>query len=103
LGVAYHVQDGLGLGMPEQPYQLCLADALRGKGHHVTEAHVWIVAHHERPDQVGLETTTFWTEPEELGRSCHSARPGRAALALRASAAGQGLVRWVEISAPAPQ
>jgi hypothetical protein len=33
---------------------------------------------------------------------CHKA-PGRAALALRAREAGQGLVRWVEISAPVPQ
>jgi GxxExxY protein len=39
LGVAFHVQDVLGLGLLEKPYQLCLAHALRGKGHHVmTEA-----------------------------------------------------------------
>jgi hypothetical protein len=31
------------------------------------------------------------------------AAPGRAALALRARVAGQGLVRWVEIPAPTPR
>ena len=39
LGVAYHVQDALGLGLLERPYQLCLAHALRQAGHRVvTEA-----------------------------------------------------------------
>ena len=35
LGVAFHVQDVLGLGLLEKPYQLCLAHALRRAGHHV--------------------------------------------------------------------
>jgi len=39
LGVAFHVQDVLGLGLLEKPYRLCLAHALRRAGHHVvTEA-----------------------------------------------------------------
>jgi len=39
LGVAYHVQDRLGLGLLEKPYQLCLAHGLRQAGHRVvTEA-----------------------------------------------------------------
>jgi len=39
LGVAFHVQDALGLGLLEKPYQLCLAHALRRAGHQVaTEA-----------------------------------------------------------------
>jgi GxxExxY protein len=39
LGVAFHVQDVLGVGLLEKPYQLCLAHALRRAGHRVvTEA-----------------------------------------------------------------
>ena len=39
LGAAFHVQDVLGVGLLEKPYQLCLAHALRRAGHSVvTEA-----------------------------------------------------------------
>jgi len=110
LAAAIRVHDALEPGLLEKPCRVCLAHALRWAGHRVTlEASLDILEDVQARSR-GVHGATSDQARYGRGRPATHVRDaeapaahGRAALALRARAAGQGLVRWVEILAPAPR